>query len=512
MKIRQLSDLHLETGPFTWEDQGEDVVVLAGDIGMGIAGIEWAKTITKPVVYVAGNHENWDSDIYENIQAMRLVAKGSNIHFLENDELNLTINGETVRFLGCTLWTDYGEAHCEKHPVVLSRDHVPHHSLMHHATHWMNDYRYITAKDWWTPENEERYKEIFEVIRVKEIQFNPLTAYDLHNESRNWLADRLNEKCPHRTVIVTHHAPSYQSLKESRMITDDVLNQQHWSFSRRDENGLYRVAAYASDMEGYFGRKSWSGSGVDLWLHGHTHARVQYAVKGTVISCNPRGYHRKPISQKEADSFGFFGYPVSKAAIERSEKDFMENPEKGDTQHFERNLVIDMDTMLPDLVIRIAKKMIEDLPPILEDVLVHKAYLARKDGVVVKLAGNHIASQGVAFNKVVEGILDYLKGALTGKSYGLNDTNWSAVELGLTKNYIHLKSKRARNAVVYFRLNSNFYMPDKNSQELADQGFHGFNMKPKIWGSDLIKEMNKIIRAFDQRLDQSVQKISEKEK
>ena len=29
MKIRQLSDLHLETGPFTWEDQGEDVVVLA---------------------------------------------------------------------------------------------------------------------------------------------------------------------------------------------------------------------------------------------------------------------------------------------------------------------------------------------------------------------------------------------------------------------------------------------------------------------------------------------------
>lgn len=31
MKIRQLSDIHLETGPFTYEDQGEDVVVLAGD-------------------------------------------------------------------------------------------------------------------------------------------------------------------------------------------------------------------------------------------------------------------------------------------------------------------------------------------------------------------------------------------------------------------------------------------------------------------------------------------------
>ena len=77
MKIRQLSDLHLETGPFTWEDQGEDVVVLAGDIGVGVAGIEWAKTITKPVVYVAGNHENWDGDIsvsYTHLCALRMPS------------------------------------------------------------------------------------------------------------------------------------------------------------------------------------------------------------------------------------------------------------------------------------------------------------------------------------------------------------------------------------------------------------------------------------------------------
>src|ERR1035437_9712065 len=107
MKIRQLSDIHLETGPFTYEDQGEDVVVLAGDIDVGTAGIEWAKTIPKPVIYVSGNHEHWGQDIYENLVAMRLAAKGSNVHFLENDEVNLTINGETVRFLGCTLWTDY---------------------------------------------------------------------------------------------------------------------------------------------------------------------------------------------------------------------------------------------------------------------------------------------------------------------------------------------------------------------------------------------------------------------
>lgn len=511
MKIRQLSDLHLETGPFTWEDQGEDVVVLAGDIGVGVAGIEWAKTITKPVVYVAGNHENWDGDIYENIKAMRLAAKGSNVHFLENDEVNLTVNGETARILGCTLWTDFGEAHCEKHPMVLSRDHVPHHSLMHHAAHWMNDYRYIKAKAWWTPENEVRYKEIFDVIRVKENQFNPLAAYDLHTESRNWLADRLSEECSHRTVIVTHHAPSYQSLKEAHMINEGVLNQQRWSFSRRDENGLYRVAAYASDMESYFGRKSWNGSGVDLWLHGHTHARVQYAMKGTVVSCNPRGYHQKPISQEEADTSRFWGYPVSKDAIERSKNIYAKNPERGDNQDFERNLVIDLDTMLPELVIRIARNMLEDLPPILDDVLSHKSYLARKDEVVVKLTGNHLASQAEEFNKLVKGILNYLKGALKKNDRGSfsNDNYSIAVDLGFTKNHMHLKSRRAENAVINFSVNSNFYMPDKRSQELADEGFSSFNVQPKIWGSRVIKEMQKTIRAFDQRLDECVQKISE---
>ena len=378
-----------------------------------------------------------DSDIYENIKAMRLAAKDSNVHFLENDEVNLTIKGETVRFLGCTLWTDYGEAHCENHPVVLSRNHNPQHALMYHATEWMNDYRYINAKAWWTPENEIRYKEIFTVIRVNEVKFNPLVAYDIHTESRNWLEDRLNEKCSHRTVIVTHHAPSYQSLKEAGMIEDHALNQQSWRSSRSEDYGYKRVAAYASDMESLFGREQWEGSDVDLWLHGHTHARVQYAMKGTVISCNPRGYHQKPLSQTEADAFGIWGYPVSKEAIERSEKAFMRNPERGDNHEFERNLVIDMDTILPELVTKKSRKLLEELPLILEEVLAHKAYLARKDEVIVKLAGNHIASKGNEFNKLAKGVLRYLNGALKSNIHYKHSNDWSAIDFSVNSNFYH---------------------------------------------------------------------------
>jgi Icc-related predicted phosphoesterase len=29
---------------------------------------------------------------------------------------------------------------------------------------------------------------------------------------------------------------------------------------------------------------------VDLWIHGHIHESMDYAVEGTRVLCNPRGY------------------------------------------------------------------------------------------------------------------------------------------------------------------------------------------------------------------------------
>jgi len=55
-----LSDLHNEFGEFTdFADPDDyDVVLLAGDIDLGLAGVGWANTMfKKPVMYVTGNHE-----------------------------------------------------------------------------------------------------------------------------------------------------------------------------------------------------------------------------------------------------------------------------------------------------------------------------------------------------------------------------------------------------------------------------------------------------------------------
>ena len=509
MKIRQLSDLHLETGPFTWEDLGEDVIVLAGDIGVGIAGIEWAKSIPKPVIYVAGNHEFWGQDIYDNIAAMRLAAKGSNVHFLENDEVTLTANGETVRFLGATMWTDYGAAHCEKHPAVPVRDHNPHYGLMQHANVWMNDYSTITANKWWTKKNEVRYNSIFnDIYKGDHKRFSPLVADDMHQKSKAWLIDKLKEKCEHKTVVVTHHAPSYQSLQQAGMIKEYALNQRNWAPSRRDEIGLYRVAAYASDLEDFLKRKAWNGSGVDLWLHGHLHSRIQYAHGGTVVSCNPRGYHQKALTLEDVDSSRFWGYPISKEAIERSAQLHAENPERGNTPDFVRNLVIDTDTVLSELVLKNAREMLTVLPPFLDKVNAYLPYLKRKDEVIVKLAGEHIAGIANEFNQEVKGILDYLRRALKSKYRDNKDNYSTAVDLGLTQNNLIMKSLRARKSVLRLSVDSEFMMPGPINEEMAEMGFHGNTMKPSQWGNQVIKDMQKTIRGFDERLQQCVNDLA----
>ena len=61
MRIRILSDLHLEIWPLELPPAEADVVILAGDIANAAEGVEWAKRIfATPVLYVPGNHEPYD--------------------------------------------------------------------------------------------------------------------------------------------------------------------------------------------------------------------------------------------------------------------------------------------------------------------------------------------------------------------------------------------------------------------------------------------------------------------
>jgi predicted phosphohydrolase len=232
MRLHILSDLHVEFGPFEPEPTPADVVVLAGDIHLGREGRKWARRYfpDKPVVYVLGNHEFYRNSIPELTNKLKEETAGSHIHVLENDVLEL--NGFSI--LGCTLWTDF---HLWPDPEAA----------MLVADQGMSDFALIEMKA------EKRI-------------FRPWDSAKLHAESVAWLKKELAVRDPAQTIVVTHHAPSGQSI--APRYAGSVLN-----------------AAFASKLDSFI-----EHSRVPLWIHGHTHHNVDYTIGSTRVYTNQRGY------------------------------------------------------------------------------------------------------------------------------------------------------------------------------------------------------------------------------
>ena len=104
-RLRILSDLHLNNRGWQAPTVPADLVILAGDISNGTAGLRWARENfpDMPIVYVSGNQELYGHNIEDLVPRMRDLAKQLDIHFLERDVVYLN----DLRILGTTLWTDF---------------------------------------------------------------------------------------------------------------------------------------------------------------------------------------------------------------------------------------------------------------------------------------------------------------------------------------------------------------------------------------------------------------------
>lgn len=244
MKIHILSDLHLEFSqyrPHVATDLA-DVIVAAGDIWLKDHGIHMLRSMfpKQQIVTVAGNHEHYGSDIHQNLDRMRTAAAEVEVHFLENDEV--VIDG--VRFLGCTLWTNFQLFGLENR-----------HNCLVDGGCALNDFRLIKNGEW---------------------NFSPEDSMNMHTESAKWLEMKLKRE-PHGgpTIVVTHHAPSWGSV---------VPRYQHDHVS----------ACFASRLDHLMGFS-------ELWIHGHMHDSLDYIQDGTRVICNPRGYCRYEGGQENGN-------------------------------------------------------------------------------------------------------------------------------------------------------------------------------------------------------------------
>jgi predicted phosphodiesterase len=238
VRLHVLSDLHLERSPFSPPVLDADVVILAGDIARGTGGVEWARAWERerPVLYVAGNHEFYGHSMPALIDQMRTAAEGSSVRVLENDAV--VIDG--VRFLGCTLWSDFefdGPGHREASMKLCERV--------------VNDYEHIA------------FGSTQRLLRPRDTRL-------IHLASRRWLSARLAEPHDGPTVVLTHHAPLIRM---------------------RPPLPLQRAlaGAFASDVTELMGAKR-----TGLWIYGHTHRVADLELRGTHVVSNPRGYPHQP--------------------------------------------------------------------------------------------------------------------------------------------------------------------------------------------------------------------------
>jgi len=239
MRILALCDLHNEFGRLELGQTDCDVVVLAGDTDVGIHGTKWALETFKevPIIYICGNHEYYGKKIYKIHRLLKELSEDSNLYFLEDDELIL----DNIRFLGCTLWTDfclYGEENRR--------------SAMYIARQTMTDFRRITHK------SARGYHKL-----------SPLDTAVLHSKSVRYLQTKLEEPFDGETIVVTHHLPTPKSIPE--YFKDNIIN-----------------AAYCTDLEWMIVKYR-----PKLWIHGHVHDEFDYSIGDTRIICNARGYFPK---------------------------------------------------------------------------------------------------------------------------------------------------------------------------------------------------------------------------
>ncbi|WP_027994334.1 metallophosphoesterase [Simplicispira psychrophila] len=243
MKIALLSDLHLSVHPMDAPPTDADVMVLAGDLHRPAQAMAWARQFAQPTLFVAGNHEFYGSDLSSTLAQLRTHAQDSHVRVLER---NAWQHGG-VRFLGCTLWSDYR----------LFSSPEQREEGLRKAQEFVRDFSRIGV----APDFAER--------------FTPAISQLLFEQSVQWLDDRFAEPFDGPTVVITHFAPARGSV--AAQFAGSPLN-----------------ACFVSDLEAHILR--WQPV---LWLHGHVHDSFDYQVGATRIVANPRGYAPEGVAENK---------------------------------------------------------------------------------------------------------------------------------------------------------------------------------------------------------------------
>ncbi len=235
MTVQYASDLHLEfpenkefltANPL--KPMG-DVLLLAGDI-VPFAVLDKHKDFFRyvsdhfeSVYWIPGNHEYYYSDIATKSGTLNEKIR-SNV-FLVN---NISMIHDNVKFIFSTLWSKIRTAY------------------QWDIEHGMSD---------------------FHVIKYNGYRFSADKFNLLHEECLNFVQHELNNKTTAKSVVVTHHVPTFLNYPEK--YRTDVLSD-----------------AFAVELFDLI-----ETSGPDYWIYGHNHnSQPDFKIGKTHLLTNQLGY------------------------------------------------------------------------------------------------------------------------------------------------------------------------------------------------------------------------------
>ena len=246
MKITVVSDLHLECCEYEHElpnlGSGE-VLILGGDIFCarhfkknGNHQKNYKRFLDRcvnnfdTILYIAGNHEAYGYN-YEGTWDVLKENLPHGIHLMENSIVRVS----NWVFIGSTFWTDFRN----ENPLEMME-----------ASRFLNDYNAIR-------------------ITPKYRKMTPDDTLGFHKKSKQFLLDNLPMFKNQNVWVLTHHAPSYQSV-HPKYRSSGIAN-----------------GAFVSDLDDLI----LSHPQIKYWSHGHTHESMDYMIGQCRVICNPRGYY-----------------------------------------------------------------------------------------------------------------------------------------------------------------------------------------------------------------------------
>lgn len=235
MTVQYISDLHLEfpeNKAFLNKNPIHaygDILILAGDVVPFIVMEEhndfwdYISNNFKHIYWVPGNHEYYYSDISKHSGS--IYKKLRDNLFLVN---NVAVMHNDIKFIFSTLWTDISD---NNQFIIQYR---------------MSD---------------------FKVIRNGDIIFTPENYNHLHQECLKFLTDELAKQDAKKTVVVTHHVPTYLNYPEK--YKGDILNE-----------------AFAVELNNLIRE-----SNIDYWIFGHHHKNnCDFKIGKTRLLSSQLGY------------------------------------------------------------------------------------------------------------------------------------------------------------------------------------------------------------------------------